>query len=65
MTPAKLLGMASLLLLPASGIQAQAPVNSESNDVTFAVFNEQNNLENKRLTEFENQVVVFFYFTPW
>ena len=65
MTSKKLLHLISLLIFSASGVSAQAPVNSESKDVVFAVFDAQNELENRKLTDFENQLVVFFYFTPW
>ncbi len=52
----------ALLGLPDAG--AQLEVGGTSDDVEFALF-DGNTLTNHTLSDFDNQIVVLYYYTPW
>lgn len=58
--------LASLLvfLTVSSTLQAQLQVGQKSDDIAFTVF-EGGELQNRRLSDFENEIVVFFHYAQW
>ena len=57
-------GMASLLAAMLTTATAQLNVGDQSDDVEFALFS-NGSLSNSSLSNFDDNITVFFYFTPW
>ena len=45
--------------------QAQAPIGSISDDITYSLFHKSDVLQPQQLSAHEGKLVVLFFFTPW
>jgi len=63
-TSALLLAFAFLSGLPAKA-QEQAVPGDPVPDLAFATFGEGSQLENRSLADFENTVLILYYYAPW
>jgi hypothetical protein len=64
-TPVPLALTSALLLSAAAPLGAQAPIGSQAPNLSFTLFNTMGMRETHTLEEYENKIVLAFYFTPW
>ncbi len=60
------IGLLCVISACATFVHGQAVVGDSVNpNLSFAIFGEDGGLENRSLAEFENQIVLLYYYAPW